>query len=309
MTSMDTYFARAVGPEEIGNAREGSPTTQTLLERPVVEDQMHVPDLVNRKTHRERRLPKTWNLGKRLVGYLLLGIGLLALAASVMFTSTILAFIGLGMALWGALMFFIQPHKYVHLDLMNATARSSLKSIDQVMVGIGYTEKGVYIPTESERAVVFIPEEPFSRIPESKDIEGHTLLDAPRGLVVVPPGLALANLIEKKVGFSLKDCGIDRLIRTLPKVIIDDLEIAQRVEIKINGDLVNFKLVNNVFADFCKEISDTSRRCGLGCPMCSALACVLATATGKPVLFEEDKSGTDKKTSEPSYRIIDRSRL
>jgi hypothetical protein len=27
----------------------------------------------------------------------------------------------------------------------------------------------------------------------------------------------------------------------------------------------------------------------------SALACVLAVATGKPVLFEEDKSGTDKK--------------
>lgn len=252
---------------------------------------------------------KTRKLASQLVGYLLLGLGLLALAASILFTSTILAFVGLGLTFWGALIFFIQPRRYVKSDLMNATALSSLKTIDKMMVGMGYGEKGVYVPAGKEKAVVFIPSEPFSRIPGSSVVEGKTFLDEPHGMVIVPPGLALASLIEKKLGFALKNCGLETLIRALPKVLVEDLEVVQDVEVEIKGNRVNFKLVDSIYADFCREIRDTSRRCGLGCPMCSALACILTVASGKPVIFEEDEQSPDEKTSITSYVLLDQPRL
>jgi len=246
----------------------------------------------------------------QLVGFLLLGIGLVALTASVMFASTLLSFIGLGLAFWGMLAFFIQPEKYVRSDLMDATALSSLKTIDRMMVGIGYREKGVYIPTEREKAVVFVPSEPYSKIPTQVDaLQESTFINDPVGMVVIPPGLALANLIEKKLGFKLKKCGLEPLLQALPRVLVEDLEIVRDVEIEMRGDKVDFKLVDSIYSDFCREIRDTSRRCGLGCPMCSALACVLATATGKPVLFEEDELNTEKGTTLSSYEILNRARL
>jgi hypothetical protein len=245
----------------------------------------------------------------QLVGFLLLGIGLVALAASVMFASTILSFVGLGLAFWGMLAFFIQPQRYVTSDLMDATALSSLKTIDKMLIGIGYREKGVYIPTEKE-AVVFVPSEPFSRLPAGiAALHETTFVKDPLGMVVVPPGLALANLIEKKLGFNLKNCGVETVVRALPKVLVEDLEIVRDVEIEVRGDKIDFKLIDSIYSDFCREIRDTSRRCGLGCPMCSALACVLAEATGKPVLFEEDELNTEKGTTISSYEILKRSRL
>ena len=246
----------------------------------------------------------------QLVGFLLLGIGLVTLTASVMFSSTILSFVGLGLVFWGMLAFFIQPQKYVRSDLMDATGLSSLKTIDRMMVGIGFREKGVYIPTEKEKAVVFVPSEPYSRIPAGTDaLQESTLIQDPLGLVVVPPGLALANLIEKKMGFTLKNCGVETVLRALPKVLVEDLEIVRDVEIEVRGAKVDFKLVGSIYSDFCREMRETSRRCGLGCPMCSALACILASASGKPVLFEEDELTTEKGTTLSSYEILNRSRL
>jgi hypothetical protein len=245
----------------------------------------------------------------QLVGYLLLGIGFVTLTASVLFTSSILAFAGLGLALWGMLAFFIQPGKLVQSDLMNATSQSSLKTIENMMVGMGYSEKGVYLPAGDAKAVVFVPSEPFSMLPESSVIEGKTFIKDPQGMVVVPPGLALANLIEKKLGFTLKNCGVEDVVRALPKVLVEDLEIVRDVEIEVTGDRISFKLIDSIYADFCKEMRDTSRRCGLGCPMCSALACILTIASGKPVLFDEDELSEDKRTTYSTYELLNRRRL
>ena len=248
------------------------------------------------------------------IGYGLLGIGLVALAASVMFGSTILVFIGLGLAFWGMLVFFVRPQKYVRSDLMTATAWSSLKTVDDMMLGLGYRERGVYIPAGPEKAVVFIPSEPFSRLPSPSVIaqglsaDGKLYLHDPDGLLVVPPGLALANLIEKKLGFNVKDSGLDRVIQSLPKVLVN-LEIVSNAEVEVEGNFIRFKLSDSIYADFCKQVRDNSRPCGLGCPMCSALACILALATGKPVLFDEDKLAPDGKTTLSNYQLVTEPRL
>jgi hypothetical protein len=274
------------------------PKTEALLEH-AHEAQPSAREYVSKQKH-----------FSQLVGYLLLGIGLVTLTASVLVTSTILTFIGLGLAFWGMLAFFVQPQKYVTSDLMDATALSSLKTVDKMLVGIGYSEKGVYLPAGEEKAVVFVPSEPFSMIPqETSIVEGKTFIENPRGMFVVPPGLALASLIEKKLGFTLKNSGVERVLRALPKVLVEDLEIVRDVEVEVKGDRIDFKLVDSIYADFCRQIRDTSRRCGLGCPMCSALACILAVASGKPVIFEEDELSPDKRTTYSSYELLTRSRL
>ena len=298
---LSSLTEQGIPPVANRNVREET----SALEVSKTESQLELgqpPELIPGEASKPRYL-------SQMAGYLLLGIGLITLTASIMVSSTILTFIGLGLAFWGMLAFFVQPQKYVRTDLMDATAVSSLKTIDKMLIGIGYREKGVYIPAGEEKAVVFVPFEPFSAIPKDIGAAGdETFIDDPRGMLVVPPGLALASLIEKKLGFS-PNRGVQAVLEALPKVLVEDLEIVRDVEVRLEGDKVHFKLVDSIYADFCREMRDTSRRCGLGCPMCSALACILATASGKPVVFEEDELLSDKKTTYSTYELLTRPRL
>lgn len=181
------------------------------------------------------------------------------------------------------------------------TALSSLKAIEKVTTGLGYVEKGTYIPIDSpDKVLVFIPSEPTSTIPQNFD--GETLSQRPKGIFVLPPGLALSNLIEKRLGFELKNCGLEKLIQELPKAIMEGSEIARDMEIEVKGKQVNVKLIDSIYTDFCRDLKST-RRVGLGCPMCSALACLLATATNRPISFEEDTS-TEKRATETTYQLL-----
>jgi len=285
----------------------GRSTAETLLQptQKMQESGQETKKIFSQpKELRQERRPTT------VVGFFLLGIGMIALVAAVVFASTISAFIGLGLTFWGMLGFFIEPEKYVKSDLMNATAISSLRTVDKMMQVMGYGEKGVYIQAgDSDKAVVFVPSEPFSMIPERSDVEDKTFLSNPSGMLVPPPGLALATLIENKLGFKVKRCGLEALLDALPKVLVEDLQIVKDVEIEVTKDTVRFKLYDSIYADFCSEVRETSRRCGLGCPMCSALATILTIATGKPILYEEDKMSDDHKITESVYQLISGRRL
>jgi hypothetical protein len=289
------------------NFESGGQATQSSLQP--IQD-MRKADLQTEQLLTESKLLRKQRRNTTIVGIFLLGVGMAALMAAVIAASSILVFIGLGLTLWGTLTFFIQPKNYVRSDLMNATAISSLKTIDHMMVGMGYREKGVYMSAgNSEKAVVFVPSEPFSMIPQLSGSEDKVFLNNPEGLLVPPPGLALAGLIENKLGFKLKDCGVEAIVEALPKVLVEDLEIVKDVEIEVKEDSVRFKLYDSIYADFCSEVRETSRRCGLGCPMCSALASILALATGKPVLYEEDRTSEDHRLTESVYQLISGPRL
>ena len=238
-----------------------------------------------------------------LIGYLLLGVGLIVLVGSILFASTVMAFIGLGLTCWGVLAFLVQPKKYVGLNIMNATAISSLRTIEKMIIDSGYKEKGVYVRAgDSDRTVVFVPREPFSMIPQVSDREDRTFLSDPNGLLIPPPGVALADLIEKRLGFKLVNCGLEPLVEALPKVLVEGLEIVTDVEIEVDKDLVRFKLFDSIYGDFCSEVHDSSRRCGLGCPMHSALASILAVATGRPVLCQDET--VHDRVTESTYELL-----
>ena len=241
-----------------------------------------------------------------LIGYGLAGVGGLSLIISVVFTSTVLAFIGLGLTFWGALLLFIRPRHYIRTDLMDSTALSSLKTIDRVITGLGYNEKGIYIPVSNpEKMIVFVPSQPLKQIPKAEQVENQTFVKNPEGITIVPPGMALANLFEKELGVKFSEWSLEKMTERLPKLLIEDLELVQDCTIKTEGDRVSFRFVESVFSEFCGQLKGSTKVCGsLGCPMCSAMACVLAQVTHRPVRFDEDKYSIDRGTVESSYVLL-----
>lgn len=267
----------------------------------------------------------------RLVSWFLLALGLTALAFSVIYTSSILAFIGLGLTFWGALTLYIASEKYVKQTLLDPTIIPSLSNLNQILTELKYKGKATYLPPKylknPETSKVYIPKNKNTNLPTPEEIqqqEHKTFLKNPEAALIIPPGFSLSKLFEKTLGTSFTKIDLEYLQQNLPKLFIEDLEIAEDLEIQIKPakvaqkvadsvslihlktDTIHVKITNSIYTDTCKEARKLSHICGaIGCPICSAIACAIAKASGNPVTIEKTESTEDAKVIEAFYQIVE----
>jgi len=267
----------------------------------------------------------------RLVSLLLLALGLTALAFSTIYTSLILAFIGLGLTFWGALTLYIASGKYIRQALLDSTILPSLTALNQILTELDYQGNATYLPPkyfkDFEATKVYLPRSQKTNLPAPEEIqqeEDKTFLKNSDALLITPPGLALSKLFEETLGTSFTKVDLEYLRQNLPKLFIEDLEIAEDTEVQIKtskvvkkpDDSVNViqfednticvKITNSIYQDICKQEKNLSYIHGkIGCPICSAIACAITKTTGKPVTIEKTHTSEDGNIIEAIYRILE----
>ena len=246
-----------------------------------------------------------------IAGGILLFLGATILASSILYESSTLAFIGLGLTLWGALLLLIRQTKYVKNELLDSTAMSSLASIGQLIEALNYKGSGLYLPPQYLKAfkggTIFVPYKKEVVIPPIEEVaQEKVFLKNLKGMCLTPPGLGLANLYEEELGTDFATVDLAYLQNNLPKLFVKGLEIAEDLEMNINNNKIHVKILNSTYKDLCKEARKLSNICSsIGCPLCSSIACALTRATGKPIIIEKASLSTDGKTIEANYRIIE----
>jgi len=249
----------------------------------------------------------------RLIPPIVFFAGVIALALSVGFTSSILAFIGLGLVLWGALLSYIRPEKYVKQILLDKTVIPSLVILDEIITELGYRGKGVHLPpeyfTDFELAKVYISAEENAKLPLPEEIqkqENRVFLNKHAGMLVTSPGFELAKLFEKTMKTNFTKVDLQYLEQNLPK-LLTELEIAQGVEMHSAEKMVSVKIQKSMIKDLCNETGKLTNICGsVGCPLCSAIASSIAKATGKPVIIQSDLTSENGQIIDIRYRLLDR---
>ena len=184
-------------------------------------------------------------------GYGLLILGAISLSSSIIYSSIIPAFIGLGLAFWGALLLYIKPTRYVKADLLDSTAISTLTAIDRVITELNYEGKGIYLPPrylkEIKSGTVFIPSNKEITIPPVEEVtEEKVFLKNPNGICLTPTGLGLTNLYEDELGTDFARVDFNYLQNNMPKLFIEDLEIAENLELSMEGSTIHVKIVGSV---------------------------------------------------------------
>ena len=246
---------------------------------------------------------------KKYICLILISGGLVALAFSINYASSILAFTGLGLVFWGGLLLYISPSDYVKSELLTLVL-SSLTNIDRVIKEKKLEGKGIYLPPkylkDPESSIVFIPSKRESVLPRPEEIHEENLFSKnPEGLYLTPPGLSLSQLFEKTLGTTFTRTDLEFLQKKLPKLLIEDLEIAEDLNIQTEDDIITVELAGNIFADVCQESAKLERiHESIGCPLCSAIACALAKATGRPVTIEKEEQSKGRRTNKIQYRIM-----
>ena len=264
---------------------------------------MNLGDRTDMRNHR-RSLAET-------VAYVLLLWGAIALITSNVFSSSVLAFIGLGLTLWGALLLYIKPAKYVKVSVLDSTAISPLETIDQIITDLNYKGKAVYLPPrylkDLKDGKVFISSKKNLSVPPVEEVvQQKFFLTNSKGLCLTPPGLGLANLYEKELGRSFANVDLNYLQNNLPKLLIEDLEIAEDLEVKVEGNIVKAKITGSINKDLCSETRKLANICGsVGCPLCSSIAIALTRATGVPVIIEKIEVPREGEMIEATFLLLE----
>ena len=249
---------------------------------------------------------------------IMLTLGTIALVASSISTSTILAFIGLGLAFWGAILLYIRPEEYTKKVLLEAALSPSLTTLNEMIQEFSYKGDVTYLPpkyfADPETTKIYISKHKDTSLPTPKQVqkyENQPVARTPRGMLLTPPGIQLSKLLEKSLGTSFIKIDLKNLQQNLPRLFIENLEIAENLEIRAEDDVtksttIHAKITKPFYADTFKEAEEPSRLTGLiGGPICSAIACALAKATGKPITIDKEEQSQDGKTTRIQYHIVE----
>lgn len=220
--------------------------------------------------------------------------GLVSVIVATSYDSYILAFVGITLAFWAALLFYININT-LPIELFNAVAVSALQNNERMLSRIDPSAKGIYLPpkylVDYKSDLVYVPSKVDSQLPMPEEIRETALLfETSSGLLFVPPGLALASLYEQKLTKSFLQIDLDTLLTILPDILVEKVEIAQAIEITKEGTEITVRATKPSLKGLCSEMKELPRTHRiLGCPFSSSIACALAKSTGKLVTIEEEQ--------------------
>jgi hypothetical protein len=241
----------------------------------------------------------------------MLTLGLVSLMLSLVNGSTVLALIGLGLIIWGALLWYVVPTKHVTLGLLTATTSSPLVSVEMLLASAKPEGKGIYLPPkylkDLESSIVFVPSKAHGTFPIPEQVDEQAVDSKGwKGIFLVPTGFSLSKLFEEQLEMPFTGISLADLQAKLPNLLVEELEIAEHAEIDAQLDTVTVKLNEHIFSQLCEETRrlKTTHE-SIGCPISSAIACALAKATGKPITIEKEQQTQNGKTTEIQYRILE----
>jgi len=104
---------------------------------------MQTPEKTSTRTNTKYKIDLTTT---KVTSWTLLGVGVAALITSIIYASSILTFIGLGLLFWGAILLYIRDQEYTRKVLLDASVLPSLTTINQLVQKLNYKGNAVYLP-------------------------------------------------------------------------------------------------------------------------------------------------------------------
>jgi len=241
----------------------------------------------------------------KLLAIVMLVIGSITLVSSAIYSAAILAFVGLGLAFWGGLLLQIRPARFVNAELVESTAQSSIIAIDRLLDGLGPIGSGIYLPGEGLQAtVVFLPLDGKVGKSGPNNSEAQDVRADQKGVSLVPPGLSLATMLDQQIG-QIPKWAVANLAQRLTRVLVENLEVTKDFEMSVESGRVKVTLQDSIYSGLYEELRKQTRIApNVGCPLCSAIACLLAKTTGRPVAFEGETVSENGSIMQSNYKLL-----
>jgi hypothetical protein len=242
--------------------------------------------------------------------------GITLIYFSTLFSTEILALIGLGLLFWGATFFLITPSGFVDARLLLTTVYSEYSSFDRLIDNFE-CKTCYYVPSilnqdvicsdlkKTKDPIMFLSAETTSKVFEDETffVQKKFLLSKNKGIVLTPPGLGLMKLIEKKK-LKISNVRLEKMCEVLPQLMAQDFPLAKEFMMNIQDKRISIIIQKSIFKGLYSVDKGSNSAKLFGCPIVSAIGCILAQNSGKIVTIDEIKSSKDMSILQASYRIV-----
>lgn len=241
----------------------------------------------------------------KITALIMLALGISLIVLSLLYASSFLAILGLALIFWGVIFLYIMPTKHVPLTILNALC--DMGNTERIIDELDLKLKGIYLPPHNlkkiDSSLIFIPIENKISLPLPEETENNLFNKTRDGVFLNPPGDALCRLFEKEIGTSFSKINLTSLQAKLPKILYENLELAENVEMQTNKKTITINITNSLLDQICIKTQNYPRtHVMIGCVLSSALACALAKATGEPITIEEE-TRKETNTTQIIYKI------
>jgi hypothetical protein len=264
--------------------------------------------LLSASTREKRTVPA------RLFDSVLIAIGTAILALSIVYSSSILALIGLGLLFLGVTFTYVTTSEYVKKALLDTTVLAQQVTLNRIAKKIEYRGNTLYLPPQffntADTYKAFISKNKLEAVPTPEMLPKQEpdlffdYINDPPAVLVTPPGAELAQLFEKALEKDFMTTSLQDLQRYLPELLIENLEVTPYFDMQLENDLVHVTVDDSFFRVPNAEIELSSLYFFFNSPLVCAIACVLSKATGFPVRIIKSKIETKGKIVTVDYRLL-----
>ena len=252
------------------------------------------------------------NIAQSTLTYSILLIGgAVLLFLSIIFVSSTLVFIGLGLIFWGLIFPYIRREEYARKSLLDSSLHSQSALLNQMCKRLRYKGEAIYLPpkylADPDTVRVYIPMKKgtlqFSELTDLQKRAVNSSIDFPSGILLIPPGAELAKLFERILETSFTRLNLINLQAQISDLLVDELEIVGKIEMRVLNNSVVVSLENSRFCSLSEEVA---HKYALGSVLSSAIACAITKASGKPLRIEEQQTSERGRSLVINYRLLGR---
>jgi len=251
---------------------------------------------------------------EKLIYSTLILAGTVSLVLSIIYASSFLALIGLGMLFWGMTLTYVRTEEYVKRILLDQSTSSQLASMNRVISEADYAGNAIFLPPRYFKVPnvykAYIPKEKNAKAPKPELMyrqKPHSFieyLENPPALLLTPPGAELTNLFEKKLNTDFSTVKLSYLQANLPKLLIEDLEMVKNFEMNVEKNTIRVRIEGSVYREPNTDERQLDIYFSFGSPLINAIASVLARVSGKPVVMMKRRSRPSGEDVIVEYRIM-----
>ncbi|GIU71714.1 MAG: hypothetical protein KatS3mg003_1193 [Candidatus Nitrosocaldaceae archaeon] len=239
------------------------------------------------------RLAKLEYRGSLPLSIILLSIGGLLLLFSYAYESLILTFIGLGLVVWGSILFYSLPKRFVDEKSL-VESISIIKSLSYAINAMGYKGKAIFFYPNTlsglANGYMFIPSD-HNVMPDITILNEESKIDD--GLLIPAHAQSIVKLLEEEFNTNLLMLELAELQNRVEQFFVEELRIIDSIRFSIKEDIITVVIEGNTIVDICKHIKSFDIN-NIGCPLCASLALMISKVTGIPVTIEDTNVGLEK---------------
>jgi hypothetical protein len=246
-----------------------------------------------------KKLWKALRQGTTRLGLIVTTIGAGCLTISYLSSSLILTFIGLGLTLWGLLLFYILPSRSIPRKVFDVLTFSMLRSIDAIVDELYHGQSVVHFYHANRNGLaqgyIYFSSRPSGAVRNYVHFNSQEISQSDfNGTFIFSPSQGLLDLFERELNVNLARIDFSFLQRTLPDILVEELKLVDYFLIEANDDTFVIRFSGEPSAHLCRLINERSKiGYRIGCPVCGVLALALSKSTGRPIRIKQTITEND----------------